>query len=232
MARRSGGWAVFWDVVLVLDLVLLAIGLVVVAATTLLGRGAAEPPSFSPGVLAAEAVLSLVLLGVVPVAWALGTRRKPWEGMLLYLRLRGTWRDVGYGVLLGAAALGAGVLVGLLLQLTPEGEALLENPVLEDLLSHMSLPLAFLVAFSAAVGEEILFRGLLLRRIGLWGQAAVFGLMHLAYGTVLQVVVPAAMGVVFGLVTRRRGSIVAPIVAHFVFNFVPMALAALVPPAS
>ncbi len=87
-----------------------------------------------------------------------------------------------------------------------------------------TLGMAFWLAFTAAVGEEIAFRGALQPIFGMWLTSAVFALAHMQYAFT------PALGIIF-LVSlgfswaRRRYNTTVAIVAHFLYNF---ALAAMV----
>lgn len=87
-----------------------------------------------------------------------------------------------------------------------------------------SLLLAFLAALSAAVGEEILFRGALQPVFGLIPTTLFFALLHSQYtftpAAAMIVVVGGAMGWL-----KNRQSTTAAIIAHFVYNFVQLGLA-------
>jgi hypothetical protein len=87
-----------------------------------------------------------------------------------------------------------------------------------------TLSLAFWVAFTAAVGEEIAFRGALQPIFGNWLTSAVFALTHTQYAftPALGIIFVVSLG--FGWARQRYNTTVA-IVAHFAYNF---ALAALV----
>jgi hypothetical protein len=87
-----------------------------------------------------------------------------------------------------------------------------------------TLSIAFWVAFTAAVGEEIAFRGALQPIFGNWLTSAVFALTHTQYAftPALGIIFVVSLG--FGWARQRYNTTVA-IVAHFVYNF---ALAALV----
>ncbi|MBI4393951.1 MAG: CPBP family intramembrane metalloprotease [Euryarchaeota archaeon] len=98
------------------------------------------------------------------------------------------------------------------------------NPRALQIASALDLRTAFLVAAFASVGEELFFRGFLQPRIGLWGQAVLFGLAHASYLNVLQVLVTFALAVVYGLIRRRTGDVIAPIVSHFLFDFLMIVL--------
>ncbi|PJF31921.1 MAG: hypothetical protein CUN51_02980 [Candidatus Thermofonsia Clade 1 bacterium] len=87
-----------------------------------------------------------------------------------------------------------------------------------------TLSLAFWVAFTAAVGEEIAFRGALQPIFGNWLTSAVFALTHTQYAftPALGIIFVVSLG--FGWARQRYNTTVV-IVAHFAYNF---ALAALV----
>lgn len=92
------------------------------------------------------------------------------------------------------------------------------RPVARDLSGS---GIAAVAAFSA-VGEELWFRGLLQAWLGLWLQALAFGIVHsqlrgpsrwawVSWATV--------MGLLFGATFALTGSLVGPIVAHALINF-------------
>jgi CAAX protease family protein len=91
------------------------------------------------------------------------------------------------------------------------------RPVARDLSAAGIIALA---AFSA-LGEELWFRGILLPWLGLWLQAAVFGIVHaqlrgpsrwawISWATI--------MGLAFGATFQLTGSLVGPIAAHALIN--------------
>lgn len=209
-----------WSVLLGLDLGVLALFLLASAAALLFPSKLNDLPS-DPSTLRlalwAQIVFNVVALGLIPFGWVLGTRVKPWAGALLYLRLRWSLRAFAQGLGWGLATLvGLVVLVEVLVKVF-HYEPL--NPQADSIVGAITLPLAFALALSAGVCEEIFFRGLLQKRLGVWGQAIVFGLFHLSYGTPLQVIVPALLGLFFGYLVRRGASLWVPITAHFVYDF-------------
>lgn len=80
----------------------------------------------------------------------------------------------------------------------------------------------FLYALTSSVGEEILFRGAMQPSWGLWITALVFGFVHGGFmGRMwLWSVFALLMGLALGGVYSHTGALAAPIVAHFVVNFV------------
>ena len=77
------------------------------------------------------------------------------------------------------------------------------------------------LAVASAVGEELLFRGALLPWLGLWPSTLIFALLHIGPGSkFLPWAVQAfGVGLLFGWLFLVMGDLGAPIVAHFVVNF-------------
>lgn len=96
---------------------------------------------------------------------------------------------------------------------------------------NITLPLIILVSGMAGLTEEILFRGILLRRLArlvpLWiaalGQALFFGLIHAGYGTWTHVLAPFAFGLGMAWIARTLG-ILPAILLHAQVNVVYFAL--------
>jgi membrane protease YdiL (CAAX protease family) len=82
----------------------------------------------------------------------------------------------------------------------------------------------FMLALLPAVGEELLFRGLIQRLLGewlrnihlaIWISALIFGVMHMQFFGLLPRVL---LGALFGYLFYRTGSLWIPIWAHFINN--------------
>jgi len=76
------------------------------------------------------------------------------------------------------------------------------------------------LAVLSALGEEILFRGVLQPRLGLWWVALIFGLMHFPYRRQMLpwTVFAGVLGVVLGWLTELSGSLWPAILLHFYIN--------------
>ena len=120
----------------------------------------------------------------------------PWRGVLL-----------GTGVGVGFAA-----IAWLAFSRSRVGRAILVK--LDTLLGFQYLTGAHIlvIALSAGVGEEILFRGVLQRHLGLAPTALLFGLLHfinlwyMAYATIA--------GLVLGWLAESTDALLAPIICH------------------
>lgn len=223
--KRTTG-ARIWNAILGIDLGL--IGLFFLASAAVLFLADQPERDFTASELRAgmvvQAIGGLVVLAVIPLAWGVGTRVGGWRGMLVRFQLDRPWPAAGWGVLVGIGVLVVLAAFGFAIAEYDErtGDDLADNPELERIGAALTWPVAILVAVGAAVGEEVFFRGLLQRWIGVWGQAVLFGLAHLSYGTELQVVVPFALGLFFGWLVKRGARLWLPIVAHFTYDIVAL----------
>lgn len=235
--------------------VLLGIALALLAANAILGiiQGAVlvfaedsamaerirqDAQDFAPsaGFVAFLMLTMFLLSGIIPFSWVLGTRMVPWEGTRKFLQLWGRGRDWWRGVALVPAMLVSVVLLAMAYVYLTEGadgftqasgdEADEEG---DPILRNLNWPLAILVALCAGIGEEILYRGVLQRWLGVWGQGILFGLAHAGNGFPPQVLFAFLLGVGFGYLFRRGWSLVSLIVAHTLYDFVVLSLALLFP---
>lgn len=84
--------------------------------------------------------------------------------------------------------------------------------------------IALTVALTAAIGEELLFRGAFQPIFGLWWTAIIFVLFHTQYTLTPAVLILLVQAIVLGWL-RRRYNLYAPIVAHFFYNFAQLLVA-------
>ncbi|MBQ7782869.1 MAG: CPBP family intramembrane metalloprotease [Oscillospiraceae bacterium] len=102
------------------------------------------------------------------------------------------------------------------------------SPIKEEYITETDLTPAFLIcevivtAIAAPVCEELLFRGVVLRRLsnisqgfGIIMSALIFGLMH---GNLVQTILGFILGLVFGYTAVRTGSLILPIAGHIFIN--------------
>ncbi len=88
----------------------------------------------------------------------------------------------------------------------------------------------FLMVFSAltaGITEELIFRGYLIPRLQLFFKQAYlpiflsalfFGLMHISYGTLMQVLGPFYLGLLFGIYYYKYRNIKVLIICHFLWD--------------
>jgi len=81
-----------------------------------------------------------------------------------------------------------------------------------------TIPLAFLVATTAAVGEEIFFRGAVQPIFGIIPTSIFFALIHTQVLLSPGIVGIFLISLAFGWL-RKKYSTTAAIIAHFIYNF-------------
>jgi membrane protease YdiL (CAAX protease family) len=188
-------------------------------------------------------LLNLGYLGAGFLLWAT-------EGRVLRLDVGGlarelaklvpVWRSEPASAGVGAAVMPLLALGTILLDVATRGVKALHNGDDSAYFTNMTLYHAVLLSAAAAVGEELLFRGLLqglllrgLRALGKWPaavlavllQAVVFGFAHAGYGNFAHVLSPALFGLLAGFLAWRFG-IWSSIALHFLADFYILGLEA------
>ena len=138
--------------------------------------------------------------------------------------------DPANGLLWGAGVGLATVLVSRVLDRFFEWSRALTR-MLKEILGPITRTDALILAVASSVGEELLFRGLLLPKIGLIASSLLFGLVHgVSPGSPGQmmdtlrrflplVMAATVMGFAFGWLVEYTGDVLAAVVAHFTINF-------------
>lgn len=184
--------------------------------------GYAEDISLNEFTLLANFIplVGLALLGV-----GLFTRRS-WPEVLQRLGLTPpSWEEIGMGVVAAiglfmlqfALALAWMVVVGMA---TFEEQTEASGALAE---SVSTIWLALGIATTAAIGEEIAFRGALQPVFGLWWTAAIFTVLHMQYTLTPAAGIIFLVAVAFGYM-RRHYSLYTAIIAHFLYNFIQLAI--------
>lgn len=184
-----------------------------------------ETTSVDGGDLIFQAVLQVVI-ALLGVGMAI---RRSLPDALARLGLRiPTAADIVWGVGLGVLFIVISTVGSVVWSALTSPELLQEQTAAAETLAQAftTLPLAFLLAATAAIGEEIWIRGALQPVFGIAITSVFFAILHTQYtltpATLIILVVSLGLGWL-----RQRHSTTAAIIAHFVFNFIPLALVAL-----
>jgi membrane protease YdiL (CAAX protease family) len=161
-------------------------------------------------------------------------------GLGLHRNLGQTLKRLGLKLPVGQGVLAAfGVTIGLFIfvaivnsvwmALVPK-DVYQQQTQASDALSNSvtSIGLAFLLAASAAVGEEIAFRGALQPVLGFWPTAIIFAMTHIQYALTPAWLIILGVALAFGWL-RMRYSTTVSMMTHFLYNFIPLALTVGVP---
>lgn len=190
--------------------------------------------------IAANILVDLVLLGSL---YAFLQRRHPaWRESMGWPRRDRLASEGGIGAAMGLGLyVLANFVVGLALYFAiqaisgePPGQP---EQLPQDLTDAGRVLAAVFAVLVAPVTEEFFFRGCLFRALrdrhgfaaGALGSAALFGLVHIPLeGTLMQTLLLQGVmiftGFAFAWIYERRGNLLAPIVAHVVFNAIGVVL--------
>jgi membrane protease YdiL (CAAX protease family) len=133
--------------------------------------------------------------------------------------------DIGVAGIATALLIGLVIVVGTIWMLSVSPETYQEQTEASEALaaSVTTLGLAFMVAFTAGVGEELAFRGVLQPIFGFWFTAFVFVLGHTQYTLTPASLIILSVAIGFGLL-RKYFSTTTAIMAHFLYNFTLLVL--------
>ena len=126
------------------------------------------------------------------------------------------------------------LLIRLLLYLL--GGNIEENPKLKEIVAVLktNYPLLIFTCLTAGITEELVFRGYLMPRLQLFFKnnyasivisSLLFGLMHIGYGTIFQILEPMMIGLVFAIHYQKFRNIKILIFCHFFWDLMSLMVA-------
>jgi membrane protease YdiL (CAAX protease family) len=98
-----------------------------------------------------------------------------------------------------------------------------------DKISGLPWYILVFAVLMAPISEELFFRAFLVPRFGVIAPAALFGLSHLAYGSVVEVVGVLAVGLILGYIYKATKSITPCLAAHMIYNLFSISVMLLAP---
>ena len=127
--------------------------------------------------------------------------------------------SVGWSLVMGALLAGATVLASRVLARRTVWARALHEALRPAVRGADGVTIACM-AISSGVGEELLFRGLLVPLVGVWASSIGFGLLHQVRGPARWgwVAWAGAMGMLFALVFTVTGSLAGAVLAHVAIN--------------
>ncbi len=190
---------------------------------TLLGMMEAEPAA--PESAASSQMIGLVwgqdialaLMAFVGVGWL---SRRSWRSALQRLGLVWpSWNDIAAGVGLGIGMFLLLIPIGLLMEQLGLGLDTGIEQLTKEMLGPLltSLPGVITLGLAAALGEELVFRGALQPRFGVFLTALLFAFTHSQYVISVATLVVFLLGLVLGWVRIRRNTSTAMIL-HATYN--------------
>jgi uncharacterized protein len=181
--------------------------------------GRAARPSVAP--ITGRIAVGYALLAALATALALALREGvPWSYPHPWLALA----PIESWVVSGAMGLGAALLVIVSTRACATRFAWAQRLHLDlrPFAHGLALWQVVVIAGCSSLGEELLFRGLLMPWLGLLPAAVLFGVLHQVPGPARWVWVTwaTAVGILFGAIFAASGSLIGPFVAHALINAV------------
>ena len=125
-------------------------------------------------------------------------------------------RDLLYGLLLGILII---IVAGLVSRILPQPNSVNNTSLL---VQHNMLIAGVFVVLIAPVLEEILFRGILVNKVGVVLSSILFSVIHIGSGDLYSIIYPAIItfiiGSVLGTVYKKTESLLLVILAHSIYN--------------
>jgi hypothetical protein len=217
------------------------IGLALVGGLVYTVAGADDGSGAAGGATLLGAAAGSLVAIALTVAY-LNTRHPGWREIMGWPTRDDRTREIGRSILAGAVLYG--IAVGSAVVLAFVFSAVIGEPVQTPRQISKDLDIAGWAAAAlfglvlAPVAEELFFRGLLFRSIrdrsGFWlgaiVSAALFGLVHYVPApwpdALLLQATMAVTGFGLAVIYERRGTILAPLVAHITFNAIGLILIA------
>lgn len=152
--------------------------------------------------------------------------RESWDRLGLRLP---SLKYVALALVVVAIALGTDAVFQTLMQQLQPGQLSKMNNLMTDMFGNLLSPAgALTVGLTAGIGEELLFRGAVQPRFGIFFTAAVFASIHLQYGFSLVLLQIFTLAVLLGVLRWRAGTVSA-MIAHTVYNTAGILLAVYLP---
>ena len=117
-------------------------------------------------------------------------------------------------------------LIEILVSLISSAMHISINTGVSTLLSSAPLWFGIFAVVVAPLDEEILFRGFMVPRIGIWLSAFIFAILHYGYNSTYGIEVIAAFifAAIAGYIFKRTKSLYPSLLAHMLVNLLPVLL--------
>lgn len=179
-------------------------------------------------IIISESFYWLALLFV----WVYSTKIEKQKLLIWQEKQYGLWMHIKSILAILGSIIAIAIPVFIVINLLHLGKASTRGNELRAIL-QANRPLLLFIALSAGITEEFIFRGYLLPRfeilfknsyIAIIVSSVLFGLLHLGYGTIGQVVGPFIIGLVLSVYYWKYRNIAIPIISHFLWDFVSFSL--------
>jgi len=176
-------------------------------------------------------LLMLIFLILIPVLWLYSFNNLTPREILHHLKLRK--QNLGISISLALLAFSLMMVVLLIAgMLIKYYTGRVENDVARSIATKLSIPAIIFIGIVQSSGEEIFFRGFLIEKLSLKNNkhagvllsSLLFGLAHLSYGTLYQIILPFIIGCILGYTLLKSQNLISVIIPHAMYNTLALLL--------
>jgi membrane protease YdiL (CAAX protease family) len=128
--------------------------------------------------------------------------------------------DIKRNVVLSVAGFAMIFVVLFLLGIAAQIAGFADQEAVYDKVNELPLFILAFAILAAPVSEELFFRAMLVPRIGVVFSSVLFGMMHFAYGSVVEVAGAALIGLILAIIYKASKSITPCLIIHILYNLI------------
>lgn len=159
-------------------------------------------------------LIDLVLI-LAPIAYFIAKKQSPFQELgLKKISLKDFLKKT---VLTYANLIVFSLAIALILSLIGLNDLVKVDTAIEEILTLSPLIIAYLLIVRV-LAEEIFFRGFLVKKIGVIPSSLVFGLAHVGYGSIAQIIGAFILGIILAFAFQKNKNLLPNFVAHASYN--------------
>jgi len=109
-------------------------------------------------------------------------------------------------------------LGGIVINLLSSQAGVNDQSKVVETVNAFSYEVILMAILLAPIGEELLFRGFLTKRFGIIISSLLFGIVHIAYGSYVEIIGAIYIGLVLAYIFKKTESLTPCILTHFLYN--------------
>lgn len=163
-----------------------------------------------------------LILIAIPLAFIIFFEKKKINPEKIGLKSNGGLKDAVLAAKLFFALMIVSVLISIFTSIIGVNDFEPVGEQVKILFMSNAIFLVYFFIFRVFV-EEFFFRAFLVPRIGVAGSSIIFGVAHMGYGSIGEIIGATILGGILALGYKRSGSIIPSFVAHLCYNLVAAA---------
>ncbi len=166
-------------------------------------------------------VVALIFMLLTPFVWYAHKKKKMHEALVELGLVR---EKIFFNFLVGIGCIAAVFTCLLLWSVISTSAGVYDQGNVQQKIQSVPIYLVLLAVTLSPLGEEIFFRGFLVRRVGVVLSSILFAGAHYMYGSVYELGGAFIAGIIFAYAFKRTGSLAGPITAHLILNLISISV--------